>query len=103
MTEYYRLHVLLRPDDPQDRIVIEALEQLGDRGKSPWVRRVLFEAVTGPARAEILAEVQAIRETVQRLERNGLAMQDRTDAVADEEPQEAANNLDGMLDRLGGW
>ena len=101
MTNYYRLHVLLRPDNPRDALVIEALERLGDRGKSKWVRQVLYEAVTGPARSEILAEVQAVKLAVERLERNGLAVQ--SEPQQEEEPDQAADNLDGMLDRLASW
>jgi hypothetical protein len=103
MTDYYRLHVLLRPDNPQDALVIEALERLGGRGKSKWVRRVLYEAVTGPARSEILAEVQAVKLAVERLERNGLTVQAEPDQEQEKEPDQAAENLDGMLDRLADW
>ncbi len=102
MTDYYRLHVLLKPDNPQDALVIEALERLGDRGKSKWVRRMLYEAVTGPARSEILAEVQAVKLAVERLERNGLTVQDKPEQD-EKEPNQAAENLDGLLDRLAEW
>ena len=103
MAEYYRLHVRLSESDPQDRVVIEALERLGDRGKSKWVRRVLFEAVTGPARDEILAEIRAVRSAVERLEANGIAVAQSIEVPEDEEPEEAAASLDGLLSRLGGW
>ncbi len=104
MDTYYRLHVLLPRDDPQARVVIEALERLGDRSKSRWVRQVLYEAVTGPTRAEILAEIQAMREAVTRLERSRVALVKSIEIEDEEsEPEEAARNLDGLLDRLRSW
>jgi len=99
---YYRLHVQLNEEDPEDSTVIAALEDLGERGKSRWVRRVLFEAVTQPARADIMAELQAIKVAVERLETRGIALAHPTAADADE-PTAAARNLDNMLDRLAGW
>lgn len=100
---YYRLHVQLNEDDPRDRVIIAALEQLGERGKSRWVREVLYEAVTGPALSELLAEIQAVKEAVKRLEVNGIATARFADEGEEEEPQEAARNLDGLLDRLKEW
>ena len=99
---YYRLHVQLNEADPQDRVVITALERLGERGKSRWVRRVLFEAVTEPARSEILAEVRAVREAIEKLETMGV-MAIRPSEVEEEEPETAARNLDGLLGRLQEW
>ena len=100
---HYRLHVQLNEDDPQDRIVIAALERLGERGKSRWVRQVLFEAVTEPARSEILAGIRAVLEAVRRLEMNGVVIAGAAGGEGGEEPEEAARNLDGLLDRLAGW
>lgn len=99
---YYRLHVQLNEGDPQDRVVIATLERLGDRGKSRWVRRVLFEAVTEPARSDILAEIQAVKRAVQKLESSGIAIAQPA-RTENEEPAEAARNLDNMLDRLARW
>lgn len=97
----YRLHVQLNTTDPQDRIIIATLEQLGERGKSRWVREVLFEAITAPPLSEILAAVNATREAVERLRVGGVLNQpDDTQAA---EPELAAHNLDGLLDRLKGW
>jgi len=102
-SDSYRLHVLLNPEDPHDRVVIEALERLGDRGKSRWVRQMLYESVTGPARDEILAEIRAVRQAVERLETEGVAVQSAREPGYIEEPEEAARNLDGLLDRLETW
>jgi hypothetical protein len=63
---------------------------------------MLYEAVTGPARSEILAEVQAVKLAVEKLERNGLMMQSNPEQD-EKEPDQAAANLDGMLDRLAEW
>jgi hypothetical protein len=100
---YYRLHVALREDDPQDKVVIAALERLGDRGKSRWVRQVLFDAVTGPARDEILAEIRAVRDAVERLEAKGIAVAQDSQQTEGDEPPEAAHNVDTMIDRLEAW
>jgi len=100
---YYRLHVQLNEEDPQDSIVIDALDNLGERGKSRWVRRVLFEAITGPARSDIMAEIRAIKEAVERIETQGIALARPADTVDEEEPAAAARNLDSMLDRLSNW
>ena len=100
---YYRLHILLNKDDPQHQVVIEALERLGERGKSHWVRQVLYEAVTGPARSEILNEIQKVREEMNRLVEKGIAVAQPGDEEPEKEPEEAAHNLDGMLDRLENW
>jgi len=100
---YYRLHVQLNEEDPADSTIIAALEQLGERGKSRWVRRVLFEAVTEPARSDIMAEIRAIKEAVERLETRGIALAHPADDAAADEPAAAAHNLDNMLDRLSQW
>lgn len=99
---YYRLNVRLRRDDPQDQAVIEALEQLGPRGKSRWVRRVLYETVTGPGRSEILAEIRSVKEAIDRLEEQGIGA-GQPEETEEPEPEEAARNLDGMLERLESW
>ena len=99
----YRLHVFLDEDDPGDQVVIAALGRLGERGKSRWVRRVLFEAVNtagAPAYSEILDELRAIREELRRLESGVVATQPTGDAP---EPENAARNLDGLLGRLETW
>jgi len=94
---YYRLHVQLNEDEPNDQVVIAALERLGSRGKSAWVRRVLYEAVTGPARDEILDEIREIKATVQRLEQNGVAIKSGQDSDQDGEPEQARAGLNAMI------
>lgn len=100
MNGYYRLHVQLNKDDPQDAVVIQALDRLGDRGKSRWVKHVLFEAVTGPARNELLNEIRAIRDVVERLEINGVMVTTNPDATQDGEPAKARAGLDAMKSRF---
>jgi len=101
MSDYYRLHVQLNEDDPQDAVVIQALRRLGERGKSRWVRRVLFEAVTGPARDELLSEIRAVKEAVERLETNGVAVMAKPDAtMPGDEPAKARAGLDAMKKRF---
>ena len=102
MCDHYRLNVRLSADDPQDAVVIRALERLGDRGKSRWVRRILYEAVTGPARDELLSEIRAVRDVVERLETNGAPVTAKADAGAepDAEPAKARAGLDAMLQRF---
>ncbi len=97
----YRLHVQLNRDDPQDRVVIAALERLGARGKSRWVRRVLFDAVTGPARAELLEEIRAVGEAVRRIGEKGVIMSTgQDDKASDDEPEAARRGLEAMKSRF---
>ena len=63
---------------------------------------MLFEAVTEPARSEILAGIREVMEMVRRLEMNGVVVAGGA-GEGGEEPEEAARNLDGLLDRLAGW
>jgi hypothetical protein len=100
---YYRLHVQLNEDNPQDQVVIAALERLGDRGKSRWVRQVLFDAINEPARAEILEAIRGVKRAIEDLEVSGIPASASPQQGSDEEPAQAASNLDGMLDRLAGW
>ncbi len=100
---YYRLHVQFNKQDPEDQMIIAALENLGERGKSRWVRRVLLEAVTEPARADIMAEIRSIKDTVERLEAKSIALAPPATTADADEPAAAARNLDNMLDRLAGW
>lgn len=100
---HYRLNVQLNEEDPVDSTIIAALKQLGERGKSRWVRRVLFEAVTEPARSDIMAEIRAVKEAVERLETRSAALACPAAGDDADEPTVAARNLDNMLDRLSQW
>lgn len=103
MSEYYRLHVQLNKDDPQDAVVIQALERLGERGKSRWVKHTLYAAVTGPMHNELLNEIRAVRDAVERLETNGIAVAAKPDATtAAGEPAKARAGLDAMKKRFKG-
>lgn len=98
---HYRLNVRLNTNDPIDRQIIEILNQLGDRGKSRWVRRVLYEAATVPSNERLLTEIRALRELVERLPLQTAAPASApTDSHTQEEPPVAAANLDGLLGRL---
>ena len=100
MPSYYRLNVRFNPDDPIDRQIIEILNQLGDRGKSRWVRRVLYEAATVPSNERLLTEIRALRELVERLPLQVTAAADTPTDSHTQEPPIAAANLDGLLGRL---
>ena len=100
---HYNLHVRFNDENPLDRVIVAHLSQLGKRGKTPWVKQVLYEAVTGPTHQEILEAIQEHQDRVVLLLENSTVMGEPGTGSAPEEPELAAQHLDDLINRLEQW
>lgn len=86
-------------DPERDKDIVAALDKA--RNRSDFVRKCIRSYLSQPKAAETLEAIRDLEAEVRRLRLSGVKpVGDTGSELIEDEPEEAARNLDGLLSRL---